>query len=170
MITHGEQWKTGYATYHGIDGRFAKAVFTRLHTGGSAQPDAEAGSGTPSDRLPCLLELQHTIRKAHEFVSANDPTYHDIFSLPTVQSRPRPSVSAFAIYTQQLMCVGLKMIRSSVAATDLQIMAYVFDSVYVIADSQGLLEKSFSSIATELWTKHGLKVALKTADGVKLLT
>ena len=143
-------------------------MFTRLHTGGSLLPDEDAESKVRSDRLPCLLELRHTIKQAHDFVAEHDDIYKDILALASVQNRARPSVSAFAIYCQDLMSGSLSVICSLVEATGLHVVAYVFDCVYVIADSHHLLEAAFNSVAEKANAEHGLKLALKAADGTKL--
>ena len=56
------------------------------------------------------------------------------------------------------------MICSLVGATGLRIVANVFDSVYVIADSHNQREAAFNSVAQKANAEHGQKLALKAAD------
>ena len=141
-----------------------------MYTFGSIHPDEEAGSVNGEDKLPCMLELQHVIKKAHAFVLEHDTTYKDILALPTVQASARPPVTAFAIYVQHLMSQSLDLIGTQVKHTKLRILAYVMDGIYVIADSQNELETTFGMIAQRVYQDHGLKVTLKSAAGVKLHT
>ena len=60
------------------------------------------------------------------------------------------------------------MLETSAEAAGLRVMAHVFDSIYVIAESSEQLMASFKEIARRALAEHGLKVALKSPDGVKL--
>ena len=88
--------------------------------------------------------------------------------LPTVQNRCRPRSSAVAIYTQHLMADMLRFLATMAEAEGLRVMAYVLDSIYVIADNEEKLKASFTAVARQAQSEHGLRVALKSPEGVKL--
>ena len=168
VIDHADVWKVCYGKYYGIELKYAKKVFTRLHMGGSGLPDDDANSTVPLDSLPCVLELQYAIQKAHRYVAESDEIYKNIVSLQSVQSRDRPDATAFAIYTQHLMGEKLKLLATIAEDEGFSVMAHVFDSIYVIACSNEMLQTSFKHVADKALSGHGLKVSLKSPDGVKL--
>ena len=169
VLDHVDDWKGGYASYYHIDLPFAKKVYTRLHTGGSPLPDEAAGSDVGYDKLPCIMELQHLIKRAHRFVAVSDEIYARILALPSVQNKDRPQLSAFAIYTQHLQAECLKVIAPMAEERGLRVMAHVFDSVYVVAQSDNKLHEACADISRTLQSTYGVKVALKGANGAKLL-
>ena len=165
---HVAEWITGFATYYNVERDSAKKIFKRLHTGGSMYVDEGAGSGVRYDVLPCVLELKHVLAKAHKFLSESDEIYKDIYNLPSVQARANPSVSAFAIYMQHLMADTLELVRPLVEAAGLRIVAYVFDSIYVLGESELHLKDSFAMVAVEAYEAHEVRLSWKSASGEKI--
>ena len=161
---HAPKLLAAFAQYYNIEPVFAKAVFKRFHNGGSMHPDAAAESDMREDELPCLLELKHVLEKAYRFLAATDELYKKIFALPSVQNRE----TAFAIYLQHLMTDALEIVSPDVEEAGLRILAYVFDGVYVLAESEDHLMKSFETIAQKAFAEHHIKLSLKKADGTKL--
>ena len=118
----------------------------------------------------CLCQLHMAPNRAHEFLCARDASNTSIFELGRVQSKPRPTRSAWATYVQHLMCLAQLEIAVAVEPSQLLITAYVFDSIYVLAPPLDALVKSFDILKARVFSSTGLELALKTADGEAMVS
>jgi hypothetical protein len=162
---NSEHWRAAVGDYYEI-GTASKAIFTRLHSGGSLRPDAD--SPRKNDVLPCLLQLRGAVEDAHDLLAIRDPLYMEIRDLARVQAKPNPRASGWAIYVQHLMSDAQKEVRDLVRSDELVIMGYVFDSLYVLAPSMESLTTSFDALSKAASAATGLKLSLKSATGESL--
>ena len=128
----------------------AKDITTRIHSFGSLRPDPECGGGFVSDIVPFMREVRWALLVIRGVVGRECPSYQKILRLDRVQAKPSPELSAFCIWVQGLMADGQVAIREALTGTGLKIMGYVFDSVYVLAESEQHLESGFAQVRNTL--------------------
>ena len=133
-----------------------------------SRPDEDVLTPRGDDVLPCLLALQRAVLSAQSVLEVQDESMRSIISMPKVQTADNPKASALALYLfdgeHGALCTLSRLTRER----GLHILSYVFDGVYVLADSMEDLKRHFKVIAQECCDTTGLRIALKNASGAKL--
>jgi hypothetical protein len=164
-VENSAVWREAVGRYYEIQISESKGIFSALHSGGGIRPKPGSNSPRRLDTLPCMLELQVAIANAHACVQEHDPAYAAIGRLSKVREAPNPSNSCIAIYLAGEVHTLLARAAADAEAHRLHLLAYVMDSVYVLAESMEALVASYRIIAERMFQKTGAVFALKSKAG-----
>ena len=142
----------------------------RLTFGGRLRPDDDMESARAKDILPCVLELRHAVMETQKLLEERDKKMKRIESSSKVRGLDNPKGCALALYLFDEEHKILSFVAERAKAKGCHILTYVFDGLYIVMDSEDDLKRSFKVIARECYDSTGIRLALKAADGSRLVT
>jgi hypothetical protein len=159
------KWRAAVALYYSIDVENAKTMFLRLPFQGSIRPNSAWEADRADDVLPCMLELRHAFQKGQEVLAERNDLYRRIAVMDKVKAAQSPMSSALALTLQTAENQALGVIAEACREQGAFIEAYVFDGLYIMAESDAQLLDVFNKVAPDVYQSHGIYLALKNAKG-----
>ena len=85
-----------------------------------------------------------------------------------VKAANNPDATALAIFLQDMEHKCICEIATAAQSAGARVMSYVFDGLYVMARDDENLQYIYREVATSVFSRLSVKIALKGTDGAKL--
>jgi len=98
----------------------------------------------------------------------NDRKYQEIAAMEKVKTANNPGATTLALFLQDMEHQCISEVATMALAAGARIMSYVFDGLYIMALDEENLHSIYREVATSIFDRLGVKIALKGTDGEKL--
>ena len=119
----------------------------------------------PGDFLPCLLELRRAVLAGADLLKEKSDRFKVIWAMEKVQAASNPRATALALFLQDLEHECISEIATLATTMGARVMSYVLDGLYVLARDEEHLRHVYREVASTIFNRRGLKLALKDAGG-----
>ena len=116
--------------------------------------------------MPCLLELRDAFLRGASFLMQKDTKFQAISQLEKVRAASNPQATTLALYLQDREHYYISEIAAEATTRGARVMSYVFDGLYILASSEEHLQHVYEAVAITIFTRLGIQIALKSADGL----